>query len=86
MSRFLCSVENLSNHIGFYVARKVYDDTGRLMLNINFQLNNRSIESMQKTNIKYIWLSDEMVENVHGVSNKNLYSLKSKQKELQKNL
>lgn len=86
MSRFLCNVVAIDDYKGYYVANPIFDSIGRLLLNINFQVNDKTKEALDNQDIDFIWLSKEKIDEIEDENkpNRNLVTLKSKRNQLQK--
>jgi hypothetical protein len=85
MERFLCNIQEIDKYQGYYIASPVYDDSGRLLLNFNFQINDRAISALRKNEIHLVWLCSERVEEAleQDRDSKDLASIKAKRSALQ---
>ena len=86
LSRFLCNVVAIDDYKGYYVANPIFDDLGRLLLNINFQINDKTKEALKNQDVSFVWLSKEKIDEIEeeNKANRNLIALKSKRNQLQK--
>lgn len=63
MSEFKCKIGQLDQYIGYYITRPVSDfSTGRLLININSQINKKIINKLQNFNIDAVQIGREKVE------------------------
>lgn len=83
MGRFLCNIDEIDKHEGCYVASKVYDENGRLLLNLNYKISGKAKAALKKQDIHIIWLSESPTKEAPDIDDKRLVSLKAKRSVLQ---
>lgn len=62
MSRFMCKTKNLKDYIGYYVAQDVCDLNGRLLIKLNYKINEKIQQSLERFDICSIWISEKEVD------------------------
>ena len=62
MSRFSCEIKDLGNYIGYYIAQELYDNKGRLLVNINCKITEKIVAALQKHDIYFVLISEELTE------------------------
>ena len=62
MSRFMCNINDLENHIGYYIAQEIFDIKGRLLVAINYEVDERIYESLLRNEVYCLMISEEKIE------------------------
>jgi HD-GYP domain-containing protein (c-di-GMP phosphodiesterase class II) len=62
MRGFLCSIDELDKHIGYYLSNEVLDpETGRVLLTVNCEVKERIINALKMRGIDSIYISKEKI-------------------------
>jgi len=83
MSRFMCEIKDLGNYIGHYIAQEIYDTRGRLLVNINYQINERIVSAIEKHDVYCILISNEEIkEEVISTESRQIRTIEKRKIEL----